>query len=65
MNDTRVLYVEPLKWLSRLQEAEVGADAFARIETEAGHGGVSGRYKAWEQVSLENAWCLAAMGIRK
>lgn len=65
MNDTRVLYVEPLKWLSRLQEAEVGADAFARIETEAGHGGVSGRYKAWKQVSLENAWCLAAMGIRK
>ncbi|MDO4913688.1 MAG: prolyl oligopeptidase family serine peptidase [Bifidobacteriaceae bacterium] len=61
MNDTRVLYVEPLKWLARLQSA--GVDAFAKIEVEAGHGGVSGRYKQWEEVSLENAWCLSVMGI--
>lgn len=65
MNDTRVLYVEPLKWLSRLQEEEVSADAFARIEIEAGHGGVSGRYKAWEQISQENAWCLMVLGINQ
>ena len=65
MNDTRVLYVEPLKWLSRLQEPEVGADAFASIEVVAGHGGVSGRYKVWEEVSRENSWCLSRMGIEK
>lgn len=65
MNDTRVLYVEPLKWLARLQEDAVGADAIARIEIEAGHGGGSGRYHQWEQVSEENAWTLAAMGIRR
>ncbi|KFI92035.1 oligopeptidase B [Bifidobacterium saguini DSM 23967] len=63
MNDTRVLYVEPLKWLARLQSA--GVDAVAKIEVEAGHGGLSGRYKQWEEVSYENAWCLAVMHITR
>ena len=63
MNDTRVLYVEPLKWVARLQEPEVGADAIVKIEVEAGHGGTTGRYKQWEEVSYENAWCLAVMGL--
>ncbi|PJM75452.1 S9 family peptidase [Bifidobacterium simiarum] len=63
MNDTRVLYVEPLKWLAKLQEPETEADAIAKIEVEAGHGGVSGRYKRWQEIAYENAWCLAAMGI--
>ncbi|WP_421780445.1 S9 family peptidase [Gardnerella sp. KA00390] len=61
INDTRVLVTEPLKWLARLQAA--GADAIARIETDGGHGGSSGRYKKWEEVCYENAWCLDAMGI--
>lgn len=61
MNDTRVLYVEPLKWVARLQAA--GVDAVIKIEVEAGHGGTSGRYKQWEEVSYENAWCLSVMNI--
>lgn len=61
MNDTRVLYVEPLKWIARLQSQ--GVDAMARIEVEAGHGGASGRYHQWHEVSEENAWCLSVMGI--
>ena len=61
MNDTRVLYVEPLKWLARLQSA--GIDAIAKIEVEAGHGGISGRYKQWQELAYENAWCLSVMGI--
>ena len=61
MNDTRVLYVEPLKWLARLQSA--GVDAVAKIEVEAGHGGLSGRHKQWEEVSYENAWCMDVMGL--
>ncbi|MBT1169981.1 S9 family peptidase [Bifidobacterium sp. SO4] len=63
MNDTRVLYVEPLKWLARLQTA--GVDAVAKIEVEAGHGGISGRYKQWEEVSYENAWCLDVMHVTR
>ena len=61
MNDTRVLVVEPLKWTARLQAA--GVDVITRIEVEAGHGGTTGRYKQWREVSYENAWCLAMMGL--
>lgn len=61
MNDTRVLVVEPLKWVARLQAA--GVDAIERIETEAGHGGTSGRYRQWRELAFENAWCLDVMGI--
>ena len=61
MNDTRVLVVEPLKWVARLQAA--GVDAIERIEREAGHGGTSGRYRQWRELAFENAWCLDVMGI--
>jgi len=61
MNDTRVLYVEPLKWLARLQAA--GVDAGARIEGGAGRGGLSGREQAGQEVSYENAWCMDVMGL--
>ena len=63
MNDTRVLYVEPLKWVSRLQAA--GIDAIIKIEVEAGHGGTSGRYKQGREVSYENAWCRSIMGLTR
>jgi oligopeptidase B len=63
MNDTRVLVVEPLKWIARLQSA--GVDVIAKIEIEAGHGGTTGRYKQWREVSYENAWCLDAMGATR
>ena len=63
MNDTRVLYVEPLKWLAAMQSR--GFDAIAKIEVEAGHGGISGRYKQWREVSYENAWCLDVMGLSR
>lgn len=62
MNDTRVLYVEPLKWVAAMQSC--GFDAIAKIEVEAGHGGISGRYKQWEEVSYENAWCLDVMNLK-
>ncbi|WP_045246159.1 S9 family peptidase [Microbacterium ginsengisoli] len=59
-NDTRVLYVEPAKWVARLRE--VGADALLRCEMVAGHGGVSGRYSAWRERAFELAWLLDVLG---
>lgn len=61
MNDTRVLYVEPLKWVARLQEPSVGADAMIKIEAEAGHAGITGRYRQWEELAYENAFCLSIL----
>lgn len=61
LNDTRVLYVEPAKWIARLRE--VGADALLKCEMTAGHGGVSGRYNAWRQRAFDLAWLLDVLGI--
>ncbi len=61
LNDTRVYYVEPAKWVARLRE--VGADALLKCEMVAGHGGVSGRYNAWHQRAFELAWLLDVLGV--
>ncbi len=60
LHDTRVLYVEPAKWVARLRAA--GAPALLRLEMSAGHGGVSGRYSRWKQIAEENAWLLDVLG---
>lgn len=61
LNDTRVYYVEPAKWVARLQAA--GADALLKCEMVAGHGGVSGRYNSWHQRAFELAWLLDVLGL--
>ncbi|MGZ0711227.1 S9 family peptidase (plasmid) [Coraliomargarita sp. W4R53] len=61
LNDTRVFYVEPAKWVARLRE--VGADAMLKCEMVAGHGGVSGRYNAWRERAFELAWLLDVLGV--
>lgn len=52
-NDTRVLYVEPAKWVQRLRELTTGSEPIVmKIEMDGGHGGASGRYVQWK----ERAW---------
>lgn len=63
LNDTRVLYVEPAKWVARLRERAPRADVLLRTEMAAGHGGVSGRYRAWEDRAFSLAWILDRMGL--
>jgi oligopeptidase B len=61
LNDTRVLYVEPAKWVARLRE--VGAPVLLKTEMSAGHGGVSGRYEAWRERAFMTAWTLRCLGV--
>ena len=61
LNDTRVYYVEPAKWVARLRE--VGADALLKCEMSAGHGGVSGRYNSWRERAYELAWIFDVLGV--
>ena len=63
LNDTRVLYTEAAKWVARLQDSTTGdAPILLKTEMKAGHGGVSGRYKQWEEVAFEYAWVLRQTG---
>jgi oligopeptidase B len=61
INDTRVLYVEPAKWVARLRE--VDASVLLKTEMSAGHGGVSGRYESWHKRAFELAWVLDVLGL--
>jgi oligopeptidase B len=67
LNDTRVYFVEPAKWVARLRET-VTSDPVRRpilfkIEMVAGHGGKSGRYDAWEQYAWELAFLMDQVGV--
>lgn len=59
LNDTRVLYVEPAKWVAHLRATKRGdSQLLLKTEMEAGHGGVSGRYASWKERAYELAWIL-------
>ena len=50
LNDPRVGYWEPAKWVARLRERRTGdRPVLLQIEMVAGHGGPSGRYDAWRK----------------
>lgn len=59
LNDTRVLYVEPAKWIARLRATKTGTSpVLLKTEMNAGHGGVSGRYASWHERAYELAWII-------
>jgi oligopeptidase B len=62
LNDTRVLYHEPAKWIARLQAEAKGGPFLLKIEMVAGHGGRSGRYDKWREEALVLAWIVATAG---
>ncbi len=59
LNDTRVPYHEPAKWIARLRSVAAGGPFLLKTEMQAGHGGRSGRYDAWQQEALVLAWIIA------
>jgi oligopeptidase B len=56
LNDTRVSYHEPAKWMAQLRKTARGGPFMLKIEMEAGHGGRSGRYDAWHEEAQVLAW---------
>ena len=65
LNDTRVEVTEPAKWVARLRDTVTnGPDRPILLKTEmvAGHGGASGRYKAWRERAFELAWLVDQLG---
>jgi oligopeptidase B len=59
LNDPRVSYHEPAKWVARLRATATGErPLLLRTELEAGHQGPSGRYEEWKDEARNIAFLL-------
>ena len=66
LNDTRVLYVEPAKWVAKLREVTTGeAPIVLKTEMDGGHGGASGRYEKWKDVAWDYAFVLDGLEVQQ
>ncbi|MGB3256673.1 MAG: S9 family peptidase [Ornithinimicrobium sp.] len=66
LNDTRVYFVEPAKWVAKLREVTTNDPStrpiMLKTEMVAGHGGKTGRYDAWRDAAFEMAVILDELG---
>jgi oligopeptidase B len=64
LNDPRVQYWEPAKWVAKLRENTTSDRPIVlRTEMGAGHSGPSGRYDAWRDEAAVLAFVCSAGGI--
>ena len=64
LNDPRVGYWEPAKWVARLRDVGEGdAPILLKTEMGAGHAGPSGRYSSWREEAMVFAFILDSVGI--
>jgi oligopeptidase B len=64
LNDPRVTYWEPAKWVARLRSLKTDDSVLLlHTEMEAGHGGASGRYKALVGIAERLAFVIRALGL--
>lgn len=64
LNDSRVGYWEPAKWVARLRATALpGSELLLRVNMDAGHGGASGRYEFLREVAFEYAFILKQLGL--
>jgi oligopeptidase B len=63
LNDPRVNYWEPAKWVTRLRASKTDTNPLVfRINMGAGHGGASGRYDALHEEAFRFAFLLDQIG---
>jgi oligopeptidase B len=64
LNDPRVSYHEPAKWIAKLREVRSDdATLLMRCEMGAGHGGPSGRYESWRDEARVLTFLLAELEV--
>jgi oligopeptidase B len=63
--DSQVQYWEPAKWVARLRALKTDSNRLLlRTKMEAGHGGVSGRYKRYRETAFIYAFLLDTVQIQ-
>jgi oligopeptidase B len=66
LHDSQVQYWEPAKWVAKLRATKTDQNLLLlRTKMEAGHGGVSGRYKRYREVAFTYAFLLDLVGINE
>lgn len=64
LNDPRVTYWEPAKWVARLREAKTDDNVLLlKTNMGAGHGGKSGRFESLRETAEEFAFVLWQLGV--
>ena len=66
LHDSQVQYFEPAKWVAKLREYRTDESRLImKTNMEAGHGGASGRYRAYKEVAEEYAFLVDLAGMEK
>lgn len=66
LNDPRVAYWEPAKWVARLRDTKTDTHTLLlKTHMGAGHGGSSGRYNRLKESAAEYAFILDKIGIQQ
>ena len=66
LNDPRVTYWEPAKWVARLRELKTdGNELLLKTNMGAGHGGKSGRFESLKETAEEFAFILWQLGVQE
>ncbi|WP_421850713.1 S9 family peptidase [Novosphingobium sp.] len=64
LNDPRVTYWEPAKWVAKLRELKTDDnELLLKTNMGAGHGGKSGRFEGLRETAEEFAFILAQLGV--
>jgi len=65
LNDPRVSYWEPAKWVAKLRELRPkdGPPLLMQTEMSAGHSGPSGRYESWREEAFITAFVLTQLNL--
>jgi oligopeptidase B len=64
LNDPRVSYWEPAKWVARLRTANRGErPMILKTQMGSGHMGPSGRYESWREEAFVMAFVLSQLGL--
>ncbi len=66
LNDPRVSYWEPAKWVARLRDLKTDHNLLLlKTKMEAGHSGASGRYDYLKDLAFEYAFVFKCLGIKE